>query len=97
ARHPLVRTDAETGRRALFLGRRPGSYVLGLAVDESEALLDELWAHATDARFTMRHSWRVGDLLMWNNLCVLHRRDAFDERSRRRMHRAQIKGDAAIV
>lgn len=97
ARHPLVRTDPETGRKALFLGRRPNSYVIGLDVAESEALLDALWAHATQARFVMLHEWRVGDLLMWNNLSVLHRRDPFDPKSRRVMHRTQIKGDERIA
>ena len=97
ARQPLIRTDAGSGRRALFLGRRPRSYVLGLEVEESEALLDALWAHATEERFTLCHEWRIGDLLMWNNLAVLHRRDAFDPDARRRLHRAQIKGDQPIV
>jgi taurine dioxygenase len=97
ARHPLVRKDPESGRSSLFLGRRPGSYVVGLEVPESEELLDRLWAHATEPRFTMCHHWRVGDLLMWNNFAVLHRRDPFDPASRRRLHRAQIKGDGAAV
>lgn len=97
AHHPLVRTDPESGRRSLFLGRRPGSYVIGLEVAESEALLDSLWAHATQRRFTMEHRWRIGDVLMWNNYAVLHRRDAFDPGSRRRLHRAQIKGESPIV
>lgn len=97
ARHPLVRTDRETGRKALFLGRRPNSYVTGMSVDDSEALLDALWAHATQARFTMCHWWRVGDVLMWKNLAVLHRRDAFDPKTRRVMHRTQIKGNERIA
>ena len=97
ARHPLVRTDPGTGRKALFLGRRPNSYVIGLSVPESEALLDALWAHATKPQFAMCHAWQVGDVLMWNNLCVLHRRDPFDARSRRVMHRSQIKGTERIV
>ncbi len=97
ARQPLIRTDAGSGRRALFLGRRPRSYVLGLEVEDSEALLDALWAHATEERFTLCHEWRIGDVLMWNNLAVLHRRDAFDPDARRRLHRAQIKGDQPIV
>jgi len=97
ARHPLVRTDRITGRKALFLGRRPNSYVIGLPVSESEALLDALWTHATAPRFAMCHEWRVGDLLMWNNLSVLHRRDPFDPRSRRVMHRTQIKGSERIA
>src|SRR5438477_6330838 len=86
AHHPLVRTDGTTGRKALFLGRRPNAYVVGLSVAESEALLDALWACATEPRFAMRHRWQVGDLLMWNNLSVLHRRDEFDPNSRRVMH-----------
>ena len=97
ARHPLVRTDPRTRRKALFLGRRPNSYVIGLAVPESEALLDALWAHATKPQFAMCHAWQVGDVLMWNNLCVLHRRDPFDASSRRVMHRSQIKGTERIV
>jgi taurine dioxygenase len=97
AHHPLVRTDPRTGRKALFLGRRPNAYVLGLAVPESEALLDALWAHATQPRFAMCHVWQIGDVLMWNNLSVLHRRDPFDPASRRIMHRSQIKGDERVA
>jgi taurine dioxygenase len=97
ARHPLVRTDPRTGRKALFLGRRPNSYVVGLDVADSEALLDALWAHATQPRFAMCHEWKVGDLLMWNNLSVLHRRDPFDSNTRRVMHRTQIKGHERIA
>jgi taurine dioxygenase len=97
ARHPLVRTNPKTGRKALFLGRRPNAYVLGLEVADSEALLDSLWAHATQPCFAMCHEWQVGDLLMWNNLSVLHRRDPFDPESRRVMHRTQIRGDERIA
>ena len=97
AHHPLVRTDPKTGRKALFLGRRPNAYVLGLDVAESEALLDAIWAHATQPRFAMCHEWKVGDLLMWNNLSVLHRRDPFNPTTRRVMHRTQIKGDERVA
>jgi len=97
AHHPVVRTDLKSGRKALFLGRRANAYVLGLSVAESEALLDALWAHATHPRFGMCHEWRVGDLLMWNNLSVLHRRDPFDPKTRRVMHRSQIKGNERIT
>jgi taurine dioxygenase len=92
ARHPLIRTNPRSGRRALFLGRRHNAYVVGLSVPDSEALLDALWAHAGQMRFAMCHLWQVGDVLMWNNLSVLHRRDPFDETARRIMHRTQIKG-----
>jgi taurine dioxygenase len=97
AHHPLMRTDPKTGRRALFLGRRPNAYVLGLTIPESEALLDALWDHATQPRFAMCHEWRIGDLLMWNNLSVLHRRDPFDSKTRRVMHRSQIRGNERIA
>ena len=94
ARHPLVRTHPETGRKCLFLGRRRNSYVVGLELDESEALLDALWAHATQPQLTFRQQWRAGDVLVWDNRCTLHRRDSFDPDARRLMHRTQIKAAA---
>ena len=94
ARHPLVRTHAETGRPCLFLGRRRNSYILGMPLEESEALLDELWAHATQPRFAFRQQWREGDVILWDNRCTLHRRDSFDAGARRLMHRTQIKAAA---
>jgi len=97
ARHPLVRVHPETGRKCLFLGRRRNSYVLGLPLDESDALLDELWAQATRPELTLRQQWQVGDLLIWDNRATLHRRDAFDPSARRLMHRTQIKGNWPIA
>jgi taurine dioxygenase len=93
ARQPMVRTHPETGRKALFLGRRINAYVIGLGVEESQRLLDELWTHATQEKFSWRQDWRVGDLVWWDNRCAMHRRDAFDPASRRLMHRTQLKGD----
>jgi taurine dioxygenase len=93
ADHPIVRTHPATGRKALFLGRRRNAYIPGLPLAESEALLDALWAHATQDRFTWYQQWRVGDLILWDNRSVMHRRDAFDPAARRVMHRTQIKGD----
>ena len=90
AHHPLARPNPANGKLALFLGRRPRSYVPGLRVEESDTLLDKLWAHATQDKFVYRHDWKVGDVLMWSNLEVLHRRDPFDASARRRMHRTQI-------
>jgi taurine dioxygenase len=93
AEHPLVRTHPVTGRKALFLGRRRNAYIPGLPLAASESLLDALWAHATKDEFTWYQQWRVGDLILWDNRCVMHRRDAFDPATRRVMHRTQIKGD----
>jgi taurine dioxygenase len=92
--HPIVRTHPETGRKALYIGRRQNTYVNGLPVEESEALLDALWAHAEDqGRNTLHHRWRPGDLLIWDNRCVMHRRDEFSPDARRIMHRTQVRAD----
>src|SRR5229473_1924331 len=96
ARQPMVRTHPETGKKAFFLGRRINAYVIGLKVEESEALLDLLWEHTTQEKFTWRQEWRVGDLIWWDNRCAMHRRDAFDPRSRRLMHRTQLKGTRPV-
>lgn len=96
--HPIVRTHPETGRKALYLGRRQNTYVNGLPVDDSEALLDALWRHAEQCgKQTLHHRWRVGDLLIWDNRCVMHRRDEFSADARRIMHRTQIQADAPPV
>jgi taurine dioxygenase len=96
ASHPIIRSHPESGRPVLFLGRRRNAYVDGLPLAASEALLDTLWSHATDPAFTWHHHWRPGDLLLWDNRAVLHRRDPFDESARRIMHRTQIKGTAVV-
>ena len=90
--HPIVHTHPETGRKALYLGRRAQARIDGLASDDSDAVLDALWDHATASRYTWHHRWRAGDLLIWDNRCTLHRRDAFDSSARRIMHRTQTRG-----
>ena len=92
--HPLVCTHPETRRRLLYLGRRRNAYITTLPLAESEAILDELWSYTTRDEFTWRHGWQVGDLVLWDNRCTMHRRDAFRENSRRILHRTQIKGQA---
>jgi taurine dioxygenase len=91
--HPIVRTHPETGRASLYLGRRTNAYIEGFDVSQSEALLDALWAFVRDPRFAWEHVWRAGDLLVWDNRCLMHRRDAFDAGARRIMLRTQVKGD----
>ena len=95
--HPLVRLHPVSKRKALFLGRRPGAYIHGLSVEQSEKLLDAVWAHATQEGFAWYQKWRVGDLVLWDNRCVMHRRDAFDESRRRLMHRTQIVGETVLA
>jgi taurine dioxygenase len=91
--HPLVCVHPETGRRGLYLGRRRNAYIEGQSLDDSNALLDEIWASATRESLTWRHQWLVGDLVLWDNRCTMHRRDAFDAAARRVMHRTQIKAN----
>ena len=93
ARHPVFRVHPKTGRRALYLGRRRNAYILGLPLDESEQLLDALWAHASSPEFVWTQVWELGDTLIWDNRCLIHRRDPFDPDARRMMHRVQIKGE----
>jgi taurine dioxygenase len=92
--HPAVLRHPVTGAPSLFLGRRRNSYVEGLSQSESDALLDALWAHIDRPDLRYEHRWRVGDLLLWDNRSTMHRRDPFDNATRRVMHRTQIKGKA---
>jgi taurine dioxygenase len=93
--HPAVLAHPATGAPMLYLGRRRNSYVEGLSSAESDALLDALWAHIERPDLRYEHRWRVGDLLLWDNRSTMHRRDPFDNATRRVMHRTQIKGKAA--
>lgn len=90
--HPLVRTHPETHRQLVYLGRRRNAYIGGLSVPDSEAILDEIWSYATREDATWRNIWQQGDLVLWDNRCAMHRRDAFDANTRRILHRTQIQG-----
>jgi taurine dioxygenase len=94
--HPIVRTHPDTGRRALYLGRRANASIEGMDAGASERLLDRLWRHATSEVMTWHHRWQRGDLLIWDNRCTLHRRDSFDGSQRRIMHRTQTLGTRPI-
>ena len=92
ALHPMVIRHPVTQRKALYLGRRPLSCIVGLSLEDSEALLDRVWAHATQEEHAWFQKWSVGDLLIWDNRCAMHKRTAFDPAERRFMLRTQIKG-----
>ncbi len=91
--HPAVIQHPESGDHALYLGRRRNAYVVGLELAESEGLLDELWTYIDAAVY--KHKWALGDLVLWDNRTTMHRRDAFDPKARRVMHRTQISGSFA--
>jgi alpha-ketoglutarate-dependent 2,4-dichlorophenoxyacetate dioxygenase len=94
-RHPIVRANPVNGRPALFLGAH-ASHVDGLPLEEGRALLQALQAHVTQTEFCYRHDWREGDLVVWDNRCVLHRATPFDSvRYKRLMQRTTVSGDPA--
>ena len=91
--HPAVRVHPETGREALYIGRRQNTYIEGLDVEESDAVLDILWKHVCKfGKRTWHHRWKRGDVVVWDNRCTMHRRDAFPRSARRIMHRTQMHG-----
>lgn len=81
--HPLVVTNPDHGRRALFLTQMFSTRVLGLPVSHNDELLTRLCAHATTSDLVYRHDWKVGDLVVWDGIGTMHRRDAFDPSTRR--------------
>jgi taurine dioxygenase len=91
--HPLVRRHPRTGRKHLFLGRRPFAYIPGLELEESERMLDALWSHCAQPELRWTQVWKRGDVILWDNRCTMHRRDAFDPSTRRVMHRTQLADD----
>ena len=98
--HPLVRVHPVTKKRALYLGRRrdwPSNYIIGMSNEDSEALLDKLWAHATQPKYAWGHQWRVGDLVLWDNRCCMHYRSEVDPNQARVMYRTVVKGDPVIA
>jgi alpha-ketoglutarate-dependent taurine dioxygenase len=91
--HPLVRTHPNTGRKILYVGMHT-SHIEGMPENESRALLDSLASHTTKPEFVYTHNWRPGDLVMWDNRCLLHRADAnYDmDKHRRILYRTVVKG-----
>ena len=81
--HPLVRTNARTQRRSLYLASH-ASRILDWPVPEGRLLLRDLVEHATQAQFVYRHAWRVGDLVIWDNRATMHRARPFDDANQRR-------------
>ncbi len=88
--HPIINPHPETGRKALYLGRREWAYIPGLELADSEALLDELWHYAVFDGNVIKQVWTPGDVVIWDNRCTLHRRSSFDNSHDRLMMRCQV-------
>ncbi|MFC5747648.1 TauD/TfdA dioxygenase family protein [Actinomadura rugatobispora] len=92
--HPLVWTR-RSGRKSLLIGATAGE-VVGRPAEEGRALLDRLLERATSPRFTIRHRWRPGDLVIWDNTGMLHRAQPYGENSSRLMHRTSLAGEEEV-
>ena len=95
--HPLVRTHPSTGRRALYICPGMTVRIAGMDERESDDLLAELFAWTTQPRFVYTHTWRLGDALLWDNACTMHRREPFDSSQQRLMKRTTILPEAALA
>src|SRR3989441_6646022 len=94
-RHPIVRANPVNGRKSLFLGPH-ASHVAGPPLDHGRALLKQLLEHVTQPQFRYRHEWTEGDLVIWDNRCILHRATPFDTtRYQRLLQRTTVSGDPA--
>lgn len=93
----LVQTHPRSGRRSLMVGSH-ASHIVGMPVEEGRALLKELAEHATRAQYVYTHKWRVGDLLLWDNYCTMHRATPFDDFAQRRdLRRTTVVGKLPLV
>jgi alpha-ketoglutarate-dependent 2,4-dichlorophenoxyacetate dioxygenase len=99
-RWPLVRTHPGSGRKLLFIGVHARA-ITGWTLPEARLLLSDLLEHATQRQFVYRHEWRVGDLVMWDNRCTLHRGRRYDLSERRELRRTttldQPESSAAVA
>lgn len=88
--HPLVHCHPVTGRKALYFDPTTTTGIVDMPEKEAAALLAELAAFATQPQFVYRHRWQVGDVVMWDNGFLLHRRDDFDPAERRFLKRTTM-------
>jgi len=94
-RWPIVRTHP-SGRKTLFIGAHARE-VIGMSLPEGRLLLAELLEHATQPEFVYRHHWRVGDVVMWDNRCTLHRGKRFDFSEKRELRRSTTEDSASAL
>jgi taurine dioxygenase len=91
--HPIVRTHPETGRKCIFLGDH-AEYIVGMSYNEGRALIEELNAMAVHPDLTYEHHWSPGQLIVWDNRCLMHRATDYDPAVQRRVvRRCTVLGD----
>jgi taurine dioxygenase len=95
--HPLVRTHPESGRKSIYLNPIRIEGIEGMAENDALGLLDQLLSHATQPRYEYRHRWQEGDMVMWDNRCLLHKANGdYDMGQMRYLYRVMLKGDAPV-
>lgn len=95
--HPIVRTHGETGRKCLYLGGTADKvWIVGMPLDESDEIVGRLWDHVTSSPNVFVQDWDPGDVVIWDNRCTMHRRDALDAEAIRIMHRTTIAGERPV-
>jgi len=95
--HPLVRTHADNGRKALYLNPVRMESIPGMEDQAALALIGELMAHATQQKYEYRHQWRPGDMVIWDNRSVMHQANPdYDMNERRYLYRLMLKGEVPV-
>jgi taurine dioxygenase len=92
-----VRTHPETGRKALYIGRNRMDHIVGMEREASHSPIDELVEHAIQPQFTYRHKWRQGDIVVWDNRCLMHKANGdYADGARRFMQRIIVAGEVPV-
>ena len=95
--HPLVRTHEDTGKKAIYFNSNRTDSILGMQREESDALLDWIHRHITQPQYRYDHSWRIGDILLWDNRCLIHSVNVDFAVGERRLHqRILLKGERPV-
>lgn len=95
--HPLVRTHPESGRKSIYLNPIRIEGIVGMEERDALSLLDDLLTHATQPQYEYRHQWRSGDMVMWDNRCLLHKANGdYDMSQVRYLYRIMLKGDSPV-
>lgn len=95
--HPLVRTHVPTGEKALYMSTTRLERIVGMDRAESDAMIDELLAHATQPQFQYHHRWRAGDMVIWDNRCSMHHaNDDYPLNAKRLLHRIILEGEVPV-
>ena len=95
--HPVVRTHPETGKKAIYVNRLMTLWIEGIDREESDEILDYLFAHIEKPQFVYEHEWTVGELIMWDNRCSAHARTWFSPEKRRMMRRVTVRDPYPVV